>query len=784
MSTRLRVLVVLKTSEGALWVLPHLAELRRRGHTVAVVLPKRPGRLRTALTAHDVPIVDSPFDFRFRPTIRTLAGLVRLRRLIRTQTPDVLHYHLHASALAVRLASLGLGIPRVYMVAGPLHLEWMPTRLAERLLARLDTVTIGGSEFTARRYRELGRPVARTPVIPYGVDARHFRPPAGPERDEARAALDVEPGAFLVVMVAFVYAPKRTLRAGRGIKGHDVLLTAWTKFHTDHPDARLFLVGGGFDDAGERHRQELIRRFRLDDPRTAHCITWVDSTTDVRPFYAAADLSVSPSLSDNHGAALEAGAMGVPSIVSDAGALPETVSPESGWVVPRGDSDALAAALGHAHAERHDGGLAARGRAARRLVLRRFSGPYAARAVSAAVEQAAARPPHPARLLSLFTDARFVVREGRWTSADSANGPVAREMYLRAGSRVRVVARAEALPGQHGTTLDVGSHLVPMPYYVGASGLLRALPDLSGAVARAVHGADVVLLRVPGTVSSLAALACRMLRRHYAVEVVGDAEEVLRSGALGGAGRLFARPVGRALRWVVRGADASRFVTQHALQRRYPPRPGTPTTTIPNVRIRPDALLRRSRERPPAPFRIVAVGSHETRYKGHDVLLRAVRHLLDAGLPVTVAVAGDGRRHDELVALSRAAGLTDTVSFLGSISRAEVVELLDSAALFAMPSRTEGLPRALVEAMARALPAVGSAVGGIPELLDASCVVPPDDPEALAAAMRRLLVEPALWERQSRRNLDVARGYEQSVLDGRLAAWLDQVPSARGPRWP
>jgi glycosyltransferase involved in cell wall biosynthesis len=776
----LKVLLVLKTSEGALWVLPHVDELRRRGHAVVVVLPKRPGRLRTALSARAVPVVDSPFDFRFRPFPRTLTGLLRLRRLINRLSPDVLHYHLYASALAARLSSLGLGIPRVHMVAGPLHLEWMPTRTAERLLARLDTVTIGGSDFISERYRELGRPAARTPSIPYGVDTGHFQPPSGWQRDRARAALGLGPGTFLVVMVAFVYAPRGRLHAGHGIKGHDVLLAAWTSFHTEHPDARLFLVGGGFDDAGERHRKDLIRLFRLDDPRTAHGVTWLESTDDVRLFYAAADLSVSPSLSDNHGAAVEAGAMGLPSIVSDAGALPETVSPESGWVVPRGDSDSLVAALRHAHAEGPHGLLPTRGRAARQLVLRRFSGTRAAKAVATAIEQAAGRPPHPARVLSLFTDARFVAAAGQWTAVDPANGPAAREMYLRSGSRVRVVARAEPLPGRNRSALDAGSDLVPMPYYVGAGGLLRALPVLSGSVARAVAGADVVLLRVPGAVGSLAALACRMLRRRYAVEVVGDAEEVLRSGTLGRTGRLLARPAGSVQRWVVHGADASRFVTRDALQRRYPPRPGTPAMAISNVRLGPDALLRQSREWPQSPFHIVAIGSHETRYKGHDVLLKAVRRLLDAGLPVTATVAGNGRRHDELVDLCRSTSLTDTVSFVGPISRAEVVELLDSAALFVMPSRTEGLPRALVEAMARALPAVGSAVGGIPELLDESCLVPPDDPEALAAAIHRLLSDPKTWEEQSRRNLETARGFEQSVADRLFATWLSQVPPARG----
>ena len=59
--------------------------------------------------------------------------------------------------------------------------------------------------------------------------------------------------------------------------------------------------------------------------------------------------------------------------------------------------------------------------------------------------------------------------------------------------------------------------------------------------------------------------------------------------------------------------------------------------------------------------------------------------------------------------------------------------MLDSAHLFVLPSLTEGLPRALLEAMARGLPAVATAVGGVPELLPPSCLVPPRQAKALAA---------------------------------------------------
>ncbi|HEX6351457.1 glycosyltransferase [Actinophytocola sp.] len=777
----LSVLLVLKTSEGGLWVLPHIDELRRRGHAVVVVLPEQPGRLRTALAARGVPVVDSPLDFQFRPSVDTLAGLLRLRRLLVRLAPDVLHYHLYASALATRLSSLGLGIPRVHMVAGPLYLDAAPIRMAERFLARLDTVTIGGSAHTVDRYRRLGLPAARTPTIPYGVDTRRFQPFPPERRERARAELGLAPDAFVVVMVAYVYAPKPSLHGAYGVKGHEVLLAAWRGFHAEHPESRLLMVGSGFDEAGERHRQSMVRLFQLDDPD--HGVTRVDSTDDVRTYYAAADLSVSPSFSDNHGAVLEASAMGVPSVVSDAGALPEAVPAGCGLVVPAGDVEALANALRHAFAEHEAGRLAAWGRSARDLVVREFSAVRSADAVVDVIERVAGRTPHGARELTLFTEARFVWRQGQWMPVDPVNGKLLRTPYLDAGNRVRVVARAGRRGRRRPSRLDDSSVLHPLPYYVGARGLLRAAPAMSVSVTKAVANAETVVLRLPGPVGTVAGLACQALGRRYAVEIVGDPEEVLRSGVLGLPGKLLARPVAWLQKAIVGRADASRFVTETTLQRRYPPRPGTPTVAVSNVRLDKAAFVSGGRTWRPAPFRVVAVGSHETRYKGHDVLLTAVRLLAASGVPIIATVVGDGRLHGELREQCEEAGLAGTVTFTGALDGpGEIVELLDAASLFVMPSRTEGLPRALVEAMARALPAVGSAVGGIPELLDSSCLVPPDDPVALAGAIRRLLSDPAAWEEQSARNLAVSHRYIRSELDKRFASWLAALPPARPRR--
>ena len=395
---RLRVAVLLKTNSGGEWVLPQVDELRRRGHQVVLVIPPGTGPLTAELQERGIEVIGSPFTFSFRPTVATLRGVWELRKLLRRLRPDAVQYHLYASALAARLSTLGLPVRRIHSVAGPLYLESPLIHPVERLLWRLDDVIICGTQFTSTCYAALGCPAARRPVATYGVNTDHFAPPTDAalapggralptnRRAKARADLGIAQDAFVVVMVAYVYPPRRLVHRGRGIKGHDVLLEAWRAFRRHRPQAHLLLVGGGYGPAGEAHRDDLIARFGTTaDPS----VTWLDSVADVRPCYAAADVSVSPSLSEGHGAATEASAMGVPSIVSDAGGLPETVDESSGWVVPRGDVAALGHALASAYREFEAGQLAARGAQARRRAVAFFDNRAAAVEVADAIERSA-----------------------------------------------------------------------------------------------------------------------------------------------------------------------------------------------------------------------------------------------------------------------------------------------------------------------------------------------------------------------------------------------------------
>jgi glycosyltransferase involved in cell wall biosynthesis len=129
-----------------------------------------------------------------------------------------------------------------------------------------------------------------------------------------------------------------------------------------------------------------------------------------------------------------------------------------------------------------------------------------------------------------------------------------------------------------------------------------------------------------------------------------------------------------------------------------------------------------------------------------------------------------------------ALGLASAVEFLGQLDRDGVRRALDAADLFVLPSLTEGLPRALLEAMAKGLPAVASAVGGIPELLPSEFLVPAGQPDQLAQSIRRLMSADAEREAAAERNRFVARAFherEQAAIKRAFCQWVRDACSVR-----
>jgi glycosyltransferase involved in cell wall biosynthesis len=136
---------------------------------------------------------------------------------------------------------------------------------------------------------------------------------------------------------------------------------------------------------------------------------------------------------------------------------------------------------------------------------------------------------------------------------------------------------------------------------------------------------------------------------------------------------------------------------------------------------------------------VLTVGALAER-KGHAILLQAAALLQQKGLPLRYLMCGDGLLRTTLESQVHALGLAEYVQFLGFCP--EVTNYLAVADVFVHVPLWEGLGVAVIEALAAGLPVVASRVGGIPELIEperSGLLIPPQEPEALAAAIERVV---------------------------------------------
>ncbi len=343
--------------------------------------------------------------------------------------------------------------------------------------------------------------------------------------------------------------------------------------------------------------------------------------------------------------------------------------------------------------------------------------------------------------------------------------------YLAVFDSVRIVARGVEgeLPSAGGQRSDgPGVSLFALPDYHGSEQFLLHARRIRSLVLDAFADSDAVILRLPSAIAGLVSSRLRRTGRPFAVEVVGDPWDALGPGAhLHPLRPLFRQILTRSQRRLCAASTASLYVTRQALQLYYPPAVGSFTVGCSDVELPRSAFVAAPRSFQPklAEPRLVMVGSLGHLYKAPDVLLDAVAECVRNAVGLRATIVGDGQHRGALEERARVLGIGDRVTFRGHLPFGEPVRReLDRADLFVLPSRQEGLPRAMLEAMARGLPAIGSTVGGIPELLGAEDLVPPDDPTALARKITKVVRDPARMERMSAANLATAREYEETLL--------------------
>lgn len=320
----------------------------------------------------------------------------------------------------------------------------------------------------------------------------------------------------------------------------------------------------------------------------------------------------------------------------------------------------------------------------------------------------------------------------------------------------------------------------PLSYYVGPWQYLRRYFQVAAAVKKAIKEADAYILR-SGQIGSLLGKNLREKGVPYGVEVVADPWCVFAPGCNKSLFRPLLRVIGRLNQTrLCRYAAAVSYVTRESLQRRYPT--GGWATYYSDVELEDGDVVdeagfqerierAKTKSESKDPWRICFVGLMAQPYKAVDVLLEAVCECIKKDLNLELILVGSGRLIPDFKKQAMDLGIADRVKFLGQLpTGGEVFKQLDQADLFILPSKTEGLPRVVVEAMARGLPCIASNVGGIPELLAVEDLVPAGDSNALEKKIQDVLSDVERLEQMARRNRQSAKGYTRSRLEKK---WIE-----------
>ena len=259
-------------------------------------------------------------------------------------------------------------------------------------------------------------------------------------------------------------------------------------------------------------------------------------------------------------------------------------------------------------------------------------------------------------------------------------------------------------------------------------------------IAEEVKKADIVVGFVPSSVCDTAQKYAEKYGKKFISVVISSAWDILWHHSLKGKVMAFFSHFGT--RRTICRSDYAIYVTQRYLQSKYPTKGQATAVSDAVIRNYDEENLKRRISSIKAKselkqLNLMSIGAVDVRYKGHEEVIKAMPQLLNEGYDINYYLVGAGS-DEYLKTVARQNGVETRVHFTGGLPHERIFSLFDTMDIYIQPSRTEGLPRAVVEAMSCAVPVICSNIGGMPELVDEDCIFTSGDVDGLAERIMNL----------------------------------------------
>lgn len=292
-----------------------------------------------------------------------------------------------------------------------------------------------------------------------------------------------------------------------------------------------------------------------------------------------------------------------------------------------------------------------------------------------------------------------------------------------------------------------------------------SLRNIKSIVNEEVSKCDAVIARLPSSIGNIAVDAAIKYSKPYLIEVVACPWDAYWNHSL--IGKFVAPFMYYSTKESVKDAKYVIYVTSEFLQRRYPC--NGKSIACSDVSLPPldncileNRIIKIEQMSPKKPIILGTTAAIDVRYKGQQYVIKAISKLNKEGYNFEYHLAGGGDK-SYLMNIAGKYNVIDNVKFLGTIPHEKVFKYLDEIDIYIQPSKQEGLPRALVEAISRGCPALGSTTGGIPELLDKEFIFHNGAVNEICNLLTKMNKSTML--RQANRSFEKSKEFDEKILN-------------------
>lgn len=362
--------------------------------------------------------------------------------------------------------------------------------------------------------------------------------------------------------------------------------------------------------------------------------------------------------------------------------------------------------------------------------------------------------------------------------------------YLNVFQEILVCARVSPLSKDQSTEKLLrsdreGVSFIALPEFRGAMGAFKNQASVRKVIRNAIAQCDRVTMRIPSPISIIAYSEIVRSKTPFAVDMMMNPWTAYSRESmchpLQPVIQMFST---LATKRICSRANGVSYVTERILQQQYPCRAIRKgetsryfTAYYSTIHLVDAQFSMMDWENDfPNPLVLVHTGKMSDYRKGHDIFIDVVKRLNDRGIPTKGIMIGDGIMREKLESYVREINLQEKIEFAGWIAGFDSVQkILQKAHIFVYPTKSEGLPRAVIEAMASGLICVASAVDGIPELLPETATCSEISAASFADRVEYIVKNWNEATEMRMKNFAKAKEYRADILSERRRSFYEKL---------